>query len=143
MLSPSKRLYYAIEAVLYIAYHADSNPISSRDIAQQQGLPPRYLEQIMQRLVHGGILQGVRGPKGGYFLAKDKKDIALADICSLLDDNANSSIMTQSTHLGTRVIKPYWDSLIEQLKEKLLRVSVEDLCKEATKIGIAKQILDC
>ena len=81
-----KKLYYAVEAVLYIAYNAGNGPISSRDIAEKQGLPPRYLEQLMQRLVHGGVLRGVRGPHGGYMLARERRRITVGDICAVLKE---------------------------------------------------------
>jgi Rrf2 family iron-sulfur cluster assembly transcriptional regulator len=83
----SKKLFYAVEAVLYIAYNGGKGPISSRDIAARQGLPPRYLEQLMQRLVRGGILRGVRGPHGGYLLARERRRISVGDICEVLSDD--------------------------------------------------------
>ena len=59
MLTPSKKIYYAIEAVLFIAYNAKATPISGTQVAEAQGLPTRYLEPIMQRLVRAGILVGM------------------------------------------------------------------------------------
>src|SRR5690606_4413029 len=82
MFELSKRLTAAMEAVLYIAYNSGTRPISSRQLAEYQGVKTRYLEQILQKLVHGGLLRGVRGPYGGYLLAKDKRHITLGEICS-------------------------------------------------------------
>ena len=65
MLKPSKKLLFAIEAVLDIAYHAGGEPVQSREITRRQGIPRRYLEQTLQHLVRSGILTGVRGPRGG------------------------------------------------------------------------------
>ena len=58
MLDPSKKLVYAVESVVDIAYNGGSEPVRSREIAKRQGVPHRYLEQVMQRLVHAGVLQG-------------------------------------------------------------------------------------
>ena len=69
MLRLSKKILFAIEAVLDIAYHAGSGPVQSREITRRQGIPRRYLEQALQELVRHEILVSTRGPKGGYRLA--------------------------------------------------------------------------
>ena len=69
----TKKLMFAIEAVLDIAYHASDLPVQSKEIADRQGIPRRYLEQVLQQLVHAEILRGVRGPRGGYRLAKERR----------------------------------------------------------------------
>ena len=110
MMTPSKKLFYAVEAVLYIAYNGGHGPISGRDIATRQGLPPRYLEQLMQRLVRGGILRGVRGPHGGYLLAKERRRITVGDICAVLADEKDDQDMQgyAGTPLGGTVVLPVW-----------------------------------
>ena len=60
MLEPSKKLVYAVESVVDIAYNGGTEPVRSREIAKRQGVPHRYLEQVMQSLVHAGVLRGVR-----------------------------------------------------------------------------------
>src|SRR6476659_2383995 len=56
----------AIMAVLDIALNGTQRPISAKAIANRYGLAPRYLEPLLQTLVHDGILKGIRGPQGGY-----------------------------------------------------------------------------
>src|SRR5918999_3064926 len=73
MLRPSKKLVLALEAVTDIAYHGGVEPVQSQDIARRLNLPRRYLEQVMQQLVRAGILRGVRGPRGGYRLARERR----------------------------------------------------------------------
>ncbi|MGB1539620.1 MAG: RrF2 family transcriptional regulator [Rickettsiales bacterium] len=138
MLTPSKKLYYAVEAVLYIAYNANHHPISSREIARQQGLPPRYLEQIMQRLVHGHILRGTRGPRGGYMLAKDKKHIHLHDICELVNEDDIVSELPPTTELGNHVVRPLWEEMLNDAQAKLANVTIADLCHIATEKSIGR-----
>jgi len=65
MLRLSKKVLFAIEAVLDIAYHAGAEPVQSREITRRQGIPRRYLEQALQQLVRHDILVGTRGRKGG------------------------------------------------------------------------------
>ena len=66
MFRLSKKLLFAIEAVVDIAYNAGGTPVQSSEITRRQGIPRRYLEQVLQHLVRAGILSGVRGPRGGY-----------------------------------------------------------------------------
>ena len=80
MLRPSKKLALALEAMTDIAFHGGSEPVQSQDIARRLIVPRRYLEQVMQQLVRAGILRGVRGPLGGYKLARESNQISVGDI---------------------------------------------------------------
>ena len=80
MLRLSKKLLFAIEAVVDIAYHGSADPVRSADISRRQGIPRRYLEQVLQHLVHHNILTGQRGPRGGYRLAREKRRITVGEI---------------------------------------------------------------
>ena len=133
MITPSKKIFYAVEAVLYIAYNAASGPISSRDIAERQGLPPRYLEQLMQRLVRGGILRGMRGPRGGYVLARERRRITVGDICHVLADEKEDKETSDyaGTQLGIKVVRPIWEQAYTQVMEHLKQVNLAELCEQA------------
>src|SRR5690349_24977195 len=80
MLRLSKKLLFAIEAVLDIAYNAGTLPVQSSEITRRQGIPRRYLEQVLQQLVRAGVLSGVRRPRGGYRLARELRRISVRDI---------------------------------------------------------------
>lgn len=139
MLAPSRKLFYAVEAVLYIAYNATTKPISSKEIAEQQGLPPRYLEQIMQRLVHTGILRGVRGPHGGYLLARERRRITVGDICEVLMEEEDDHFGNyHATTLGEQIVKPLWQQVTETSMLALRHVSMADLCEQSTAQNIKK-----
>ena len=86
MLALPKKLFHAIEAVLLLSYRATIEPVSGKELCEKLGLPPRYLEAMMQQLVRVNILRGVRGPSGGYQLARASEDVTLADICLALRD---------------------------------------------------------
>lgn len=135
MIHLSKRLFYAIEAVLYIAYNTGGAPISGKEIAERQNLPPRYLEQMMQKLVRAGILRGVRGPRGGYSLAVEKRRITLAEICSALD--AGETPLT-STMLGNQVVMPVMQALKDSMLRQLQHITLAQLCEQAAEYRILK-----
>jgi Rrf2 family protein len=139
MIQFSKKLFYAIEAVLYIAYNAGSEPTSSKEIAAKQGMPPRYLEQMMQKLVHAGVLRGVRGPHGGYLLAREKRRITIADICKALDGD---EAIPASTPLGNQVVVPLIRKFQTALNTQLHETTIADLYEQATERHIRKAVGD-
>ena len=135
----SKKLFYAVEAVLYIAYNGGQGPISGKDIAERQNLPPRYLEQLMQKLVRGGVLRGVRGPHGGYLLARERRRITVGDICDILSDEKDDQDIAQAgTPLGKNVVQPIWEEARTQMMEHLKKVNLAELCEQAIKKNIRK-----
>ena len=73
MLRLSKKTLLALEAVVDVAYNARPDPVQSKEITKRQGIPQRYLEQVLQQLVREGVLKGVRGPRGGYRLARARR----------------------------------------------------------------------
>lgn len=133
MISLSKKIFYAIEAVLYIAHNAASGPISGRDIAKRQNLSPRYLEQLMQRLVRAGILRGIRGPHGGYVLARERRRISVADICQALggDDDLEIFKNSEGMKLGGLVVMPVLERAQQATMECLKKISLAELCEDA------------
>ena len=141
MLTPSRKLYYAVEAVLYIAFHSDKTPISSRDIADEQGLPPRHLEQIMQKLVRGKVLKGMRGPKGGYTLARPKSQISLGEICQVVNDENTIDEIPPTTELGEAIIRPLWEVLHTSICDRMHVITIDDLCGEAEKKNLQKKVV--
>jgi Rrf2 family iron-sulfur cluster assembly transcriptional regulator len=142
MLRLSKKMLYAIEAVLDIAYNAGSEPVQSRDITARQGIPKRYLEQALQLLVREDLLIGVRGPHGGYRLARERRRISVGDIVRVvrtmeakdaLDDD------TTGSDLGHKVVRPLWLEFSTELLKRLDTVSVDDLCSRADQAGIESE----
>jgi Rrf2 family protein len=138
MLRLSKKTLYVLEAVLDIACNARPDPVQSKDIAERQGIPQRYLEGAMQHLVRGGILRGVRGPRGGYRLARERRRIAVAEIVRLmesLDGHDEDMAALAGSPLGRAVVQPLWQDLHDDMMHRLEAVSVEDLFRQARQSG--------
>ncbi|HMR10798.1 MAG TPA: Rrf2 family transcriptional regulator, partial [Polyangiaceae bacterium] len=76
---------YAIRALFDIAYCNDGRPTQVKDIAERQGIPPRFLEQIFQDLKRAAIVGSKRGPQGGYNLARTATEIRLGDVVRALE----------------------------------------------------------
>lgn len=140
MLGLSKKLLYAIEAVLDIAYNAGGDPVQSMEISRRQGIPRRYLEPALQQLVRAGVLAGVRGPRGGYRLARERRRITLGEITRVVEaiDGAADPLDTESgSDLGQRVLRPIWRRLQADSMARLDDISIEDLCLDARGQGVA------
>ena len=138
MLKPSKKMLFAIEAVLDIAYHAGGTAVQSQDITRRQCIPRRYLEQALQAMVRQGILLGVRGPRGGYRLARERRRISVGDVVRVIgtmegDDEAGGS------ELGRRVVRPMWRALHDEMMSRLDALSIDDLCVQADARSIASE----
>ena len=135
----SKKLLFAIEAVLDIAYHSADEPVQSKDIAERQGIPRRYLEPALQALVHANILRGVRGPRGGYRLARERRKITVGDIVRVVQDKDGRSDPLEEpagSELGLAVLRPLWQELEEETMRRLDDTTVEDLCRRARQAGV-------
>ena len=135
-------MLFAIEAVLDIAYHSASAPVQSHQITKRQGIPRRYLEQALQHLVRGDVLIGVRGPKGGYRLARERRRISVADIVrvvQIMEKNENKDDDTLESDLGRKVVQPLWSELQEEMTARLEDVSIDDLCSRAKDEGVVSE----
>lgn len=142
MLKLSKKTLYAIEAVLDIAYHAASEPVQSRDITRRQEIPRRYLEQALQQLVREDILVGVRGPRGGYQLARERRRITIGNIVRVVREMETSDDPihdTNGSELGIKVVRPMWVDLQNDIMKRLDTITVDDLCDQAAKTGIESE----
>ncbi len=139
MLYPSKRLIFAIEAVLDIAFHGQSQPVQSGALAKRQGVPKRYLEQMLQHLVRAGILAGQRGPRGGYLLGRERRRISVGDILRAIRqfEGGQDPIQGETgSRIGIEIVRPLWRDLQIEMLARLDRVSLDELCQKAQSAGI-------
>ncbi len=142
MIRLSKKLLFAIEAVVDIAYHAGSGPVRSVDISHRQGIPRRYLEQVLQQLVHQGILAGQRGPKGGYRLARERRRITVGQIIRIvrnLEGTVDPASESNGSEIGIKVVRPLWSDMQQEILERFDKLTVEDLCQRARKMDIPSE----
>ena len=142
MLPPSRKLLFAVEAVLDIAYNAGADPVQSGEITRRQAIPKRYLEQVLQQLVRAEILTGVRGPRGGYRLARERRRISLGDIVRVVEamDEATDPVEeTDCAPLGQEVVRPIWRELQSEFLSKLDAITLQDLCGRARLSGIRSE----
>lgn len=135
MFKFSRKMIFTIEAVLYIAIDGARGPVQSRAVTQRQGIPERYLEQALQRLVRVGILRGVRGPRGGYLLSRPAERISLGEIAGVvraMEQAAEPAEAGPASELGQTIVLPMFETLDAEIMERLDRISIADLARQAS-----------
>lgn len=121
----------AIAAVIDVALQKQGHPISAKTLAARHGLPPRHLEPVLQALVHVGILKGIRGPRGGYQLARERRRVSADDILRA----AGSVDGADEGHIGSellsRVVLPALANAELEFGVALSRINLEDMARDA------------
>lgn len=122
----------AIAAVIDIALNARGRPVAAKSLANRHRLPPRHLEPVLQALVRHGILKGVRGPRGGYELAREPHRISADDILRAAGtvDEADDMPVNGSALL-VQVVAPALAEAERSFSATLGHISVEDLVHSA------------
>ncbi len=121
---------YAVTAMLDLALHDGSQPVTLQDIAVNQEISLSYLEQLFARLRKSGLVQGTRGPGGGYRLVQDPKDVSIAGIISAVDEKADLTRCggKSDCHQGQECLThELWTELSEKIYQFLDEISLLDL----------------
>lgn len=140
MMLLSRRSVLAIAAVVDVALHARPLPVAAKLLAARHRLPPRHLETVLQTLVRTGILKGVRGPRGGYELARERRRISAGHIVrAVMAAHEEEGLPPlPESKLVESVIEPAVKDAGEAFLTRLDAISVEDLCRSAE----ARQVFD-
>jgi Rrf2 family protein len=134
----SRRSLLAIAAVVDIALHSRPSPVAAKALAARHKLPPRHLETLLQGLVHAKILKGVRGPRGGYELARERRRISVGEIVrtSVSLSTADPDDIGSRSKLVEKVIEPAVRKAGQSFLANLDAITVEQLCEDAEKAQI-------
>lgn len=134
---------YAIRALFHIAYFSDGGATQVRDIAERQGIPPRFLEQIFQDLKRAGLVASKRGPHGGYSLTRPLEEISLGDAVRALEGPVQLSDPSSSAGRAAaadclRATEAVFEDLSSRMQTCLDDVSLADVCSKARQLGVAR-----
>lgn len=141
MLMRRDRAMTAIAIVLDVALHAGrSTTVNAAEIGERLHQARRGIEPVLQALTRHGLLQGVRGPSGGYRLGRPPRDLALADIVAAANGEPDTAGSAGPVH--TAVIAPLWDELDDLVTGRLAGLTVADLLVRAAKRGITRQVTE-
>ena len=137
MFKIQKKILYAIEAVVDISINSGTQPVQNVSIAQRQGIPKRYLEQTLQKLVQKRILVGSRGPKGGYRLSREKRKVTVSDIIEAVCDG-DQIYSEHTSELSKKVIQPLINKISHKFLSYFSEITVSELCEIAKKQKVQK-----
>jgi len=127
----SRKGLLAITAVLDVALHGDRRPVSAKELAARNTLPPRHLEPVLQALVRGGILKGIRGPRGGYELGRERGRITAEDILRATLALDDAEVAFAGSQLLDEAVLPAVTQAEQAFSSALAKINLEDLAQRA------------
>lgn len=120
---------YAVTAMMDLAIHDRKGPVTLADISSCQDISLSYLEQLFAKLRKNGLVKGVRGPGGGYRLAKPGSEISIAQIISAVDEKVDATLCSggENCQKGERCLThELWMGLSQRIYAFLDGISLED-----------------
>jgi len=133
----STKARYALRAMVDLALQGGSKPTPREEIATRQGISPLYLAQLFSKLIRAGLVESVKGPGGGYVLAREADAIRAGDIMRAVEEPlapvfcvnaASEEVCTRSPFCVTHRL---WKQLGQCIEESLNDVTLADLCAQA------------
>lgn len=135
------RALTAISVLLDVAFHAGRGTAGAvaggAEVADRLGAARRGIEPVFQALSRAGLLDGVRGPRGGYRLGRRPRDIRLSEAVAAVAEGADAG-GDLSGPLHAAVVAPLWAELDEALRERLEGLTLEDLLRRAGAAGLQR-----
>jgi len=121
---------YAVTAMLDLALHAQQDPVNLSDISERQSISISYLEQLFAKLRKGGLVSSVRGPGGGYQLARAGGRIFIAEIIDAVDESVDATRCGghgDCQQGATCLTHELWSDLSGQIHSFLAGISLDEL----------------
>lgn len=131
----------AVAIVLDIAFHGSGDTVvSAAELAERTGMARRTLEPLLQAMSREHLLDSIRGPNGGYRLARPARLIKLSDVISVGLSSLEEAAPDLSGRLQQAVIDPLWGEFDTSLQAQTDALTVEDLLRRAAKAGLRKPV---
>lgn len=120
---------YALHAVAYMAQQKNNRPVASHHIAEARGIPDRFLLKVLKPLVGARVLKSVKGPNGGYELARAPGDISMLEIIEAVDGpiRGNAPFAEKSNAALSTKLETICNASAEAVRKHLEKVRVSDL----------------
>lgn len=131
MMTLSQKCQYALRAVFELARQGSKDsPVKIAHVAKAQGIPLRFLENILNELKRGGFVSSTRGKQGGYALAKPAAEISMVDVVRFIDGDV---MVIEENHGASiqhnRVFGPTWRELRDNMRDVLAITTFEMLVR--------------
>jgi len=120
---------YALHAVAHLASQKSDKPVASHTIAKERDIPDRFLLKVLKPLVNEGVLQSIKGPNGGYKLAKAPADITILEIVKAVDGDirGHAPLLEEKGGLLNKRLKRICDKAADAVRDCLEEYHVSDL----------------
>ncbi len=138
MILLSRRGHLALAAVVDIAIHARPTPVAAKALAARLELPPRHIEALLQGLVHANILKGVRGPRGGYELARERRRITAASVLRAVSSE-NGGAEAPHCLLVKQLVAPIVEAAGKAFLDELETITIDDICRRAEDLQLGDE----
>jgi Rrf2 family transcriptional regulator, iron-sulfur cluster assembly transcription factor len=133
---------YAVTAMLDIALHHERGPVSVAEVAERQGISSAYLEQLFSKLKRAGLLCSMRGPGGGYELARSPAEINIAHIIAAVGEGVDATRCHGSADCqdgATCLTHELWTALSNRIDEFLSDISLAQLVAQREVRHVARR----
>ena len=133
---------YAVTAMFDVAIHQTNGPVSLSDISERQGISLSYLEQLFGRMRRSGLVASTRGPGGGYNLAREANQIAIADIITSVDENVDATRCGGNADCQNQqrcLTHELWEELSSQIHVFLSGITLEDAINKQRVVEVAER----
>jgi len=121
---------YAVTAMLDLALHGQSGPVSLAEISLRQEISLSYLEQLFSKLRRHGLVISTRGPGGGYSVSRNLNEVAVSQIIGAVNESVDATQCAgkENCHSHGRCLThDLWEGLSAQIEEFLSSVSLQDM----------------
>jgi Rrf2 family protein len=132
---------YGLIVALHLARRAGEGPVAARELSEQERLPHDYVEQILLRLRRAGLIESVRGARGGYALARLPANVTVRDVLAAservtFEVNCDKhQVDAQRCHADAQCsIRPVWRMLERRINEVLEGVTLADLLRTESEV---------
>lgn len=129
----SKKCHYALRAVFELAARRTSVPVAVAQIAEAQGIPPRFLEAILNQLRQAGLVVSHRGNSGGYTLAAPPEAITVGHVIEAVQGPISAAASTNGRGCGyiagDAAFEQFWETLDASMAECCSQTSFADLMR--------------
>lgn len=138
---------YGVRAMVELALRYGQGPVPLKDVSQRQEISVNYLEQLFVHLRREGLVEGTRGPRGGFFLTKKPGRIKIGDVIRAIEGPISlvycvdpEERKKECHRADTCITRLLWKRTSEKLAEILDAVTLEDLCEGARRLSKGKEL---
>lgn len=141
------QIRYGTRALFYMAFQRGGGFTQTKEIAEKEGIPARYMEQIFQRFKKAGIVGSMRGPTGGYYLIKRPEEITIGDIVRAIlgtdlelvpcdGKKTKSSCQRKDRCVAAEI----WRTASNIVMDYFNSITLKDMCERAKEMGLEREI---